>query len=122
MPIFMTQTKYSEESLKAMAEHPSDRPKQMSKVIESFGGKLLHFYWVFGDTDVIAIYEAPDSEAVFSIVLTLSHGGAIASQKTLSLLSNEQAMSAMSRAKGADTGYTSPVEEWEGWHDDGGEG
>ena len=122
MPLYMTETNFAEESLIAMAEHPSDRPAQIAKVIESFGGHLLHFYWVFGDMDAITIYEAPDNEAVMSILLTLSHGGAIQGHKTLSLLSNEAAMAAMEHAGTVDTGYTSAVAEWTGWQDEGGEG
>jgi len=122
MPLYMTVTKYSEESLQALAEHPSDRPQQVAKVIESFGGRLKDFYWIFGDDDVVMIYEAPNNQSVFSILLTLSHSGALASQKTYPLLSNDDAMGAMGRVGDTKTGYLSPVKEWEGWRDEGGMG
>lgn len=122
MPIYMTETKFTEESLKAMAERPSNRPDAVARVIEGYGGKVLHYYWVFGDVDVITIYESPDAESAMAALLTLSSGGAVASHKTTALLTNDEALRAMSRAGTADTGYKTPREEWKGWPDNGGMG
>ena len=122
MPLFMTETKLTEESLNALARHPSNRPERVSRVIEAHGGKVLHFYWVFGDVDVITIFEAPNNEAAMSALLALSAGGAVVSHNTRTLLSNDEAMRAMERAGTVETGYKSPREEWTGWHDEGGEG
>lgn len=122
MSLFMTETKLTEESLKALASHPSNRPEAVARVIEGYGGKVLHYYWVFGDVDVITIYEAPSNEAAMSALLTLSAGGAVVSHKTRALLSNDEAMRAMGQAGSVATGYKTPRQEWTGWHDEGGEG
>ena len=87
MPLYMTETKFSEASLAALAEKPSDRPAEVAKVIEAYGGKMKDFYWVLGESDAITIYEAPSNQAAMSILLTLSSGGAISQHKTTALVS-----------------------------------
>ena len=122
MPLFLTEAKFTEESLGAMATQPSNRPDAVAKVIEAHGGTLRHFYWIFGDTDVIFIYEARNNETAMAMLMALSAGDAVAYHKTKVILSNDEAMSAMRRAGRKKTGYTSPRQEWKGWYDEGGEG
>ena len=122
MPLFLTETKFSEDSLRALTDLPSDRREETSKVIDAYGGSMVNFYWVFGDADAIFIFEAPHSKAAMSILLTLYSAGAVVSHKTTVLLSNEEAMEAMNTAGSKDTGYKTPREEWQGWQDHGGEG
>ena len=59
MPYFMTQASFTEESLKAMVKKPSNRPDAMAKVVEAHGGRMRDFFWLFGNHDVVTIYEAP---------------------------------------------------------------
>ena len=122
MPLFLTETKFSEESLQALTHRPSDRREESAKVFEADGGSMQDFYWVFGDADAIFIFEAPDSTAAMSILLTLSTAGAVTSHKTTALLSNDDAMDAMKLAGSKETGYRTPRDEWRGWEDHGGEG
>ena len=122
MPLFLTETKFSEDSLKALTHRPSNRREEAAKVIEAYGGTMHDFYWVFGEADAIFIFEAPDTTAAMSMLLTLSTSGAVISHKTTALLSNEDAMEAMKMAGSKETGYRTPTEEWQGWEDYGGEG
>ena len=122
MPLFMTEAKFTEETLGLMTIQPSDRRDAVAKVIEAHGGKLQNFYWVFGDTDVVFTYEARNNETALAILMALSNGDAVAFHKTRVLISNKEAMAAMRRAGRVKTGYTWPRREWEGWIDEGGEG
>jgi len=122
MPLFLNETKFSEESLQALTHRPSDRREEAAKVIKAYGGTMHDFYWVFGDADAIFIFEAPDATAAMSILLTLSTAGAVISHKTTALLSNDDAMEAMNLAGSKETGYRTPRDEWRGWEDHGGEG
>jgi len=122
MPLFLTETKFSEESLQALTHRPSDRREEAAKVIKAYGGSMRDFYWVFGDADAIFIFEAPDATIAMSILLTLSTAGAVTSHKTTALLSNDDAMEAMNLAGSKETGYRTPRDEWRGWEDHGGEG
>ncbi len=121
MPLFMTETKFTEESLSALARRPSNRPESVAKVVEAHGGKLLQFYWVFGEVDVVLIYEVASSEDAMAILFKLSSGGAISSHRTTALMSNQDAMAAMHNAGAVASEYTAPRQEWEGWLDEGGE-
>ena len=40
MPLFLTEAKFTEESLGMMSAQPSNRPDAVSKVIEAHGGTL----------------------------------------------------------------------------------
>lgn len=122
MPLFMTETKFTDESLVALTKKTSNRPAYVGNVIEAYGGKLHSFYWVFGENDIVMTYDAPDAKTTMAILLTLSAGGAVESHKTTVLISNEDAMAAMDLADTKKTGYKSPRKEWDGWHDEGGEG
>ena len=121
MGLYLTKAKFTEDSLSAMTEHPSNRLEAVKRLIEGFDGKLLHFYWVFGESDVIFVFEAPNHETSMSILLSFSSRGALKSQETTTLLSNDEAMRAMKRPGTIDTGYKSPKQEWEGRKDEGGE-
>ncbi|NQV57768.1 MAG: GYD domain-containing protein [Rhodospirillales bacterium] len=118
----MTETKFSEDSINAMTHRPSNRRGEVAKVIRAFGGEMHDFYWVFGDVDAVFIFDAPDAKSAMSILLSLSSAGAVTTHKTTALLSNEEAMEAMSLAGSRETGYRTPREEWKGWQDEGGEG
>ena len=122
MPLFLTLTKFTEDSFTAMTARPSNRAEAVSRVMSSHGGKLLHFYWTFGEADVAFIYEAPDNETAMAALMALYSRGAVDTHRTSVLISNDEAMRAMERAGKVQTGYRTPREEWLGWQDEGGEG
>ena len=122
MPFFMTHASFSDESMKAMVKKPSNRPDAMAKVVEAHGGKMHEFFWLFGVHDVVTIYEAPDNQAAAAIFMALITAGAVKSHETTVLVTNEEAMAAMHAAGAIKSSYTTPREEWDGWHDEGGEG
>lgn len=122
MPFFMTQASFTEDSLKAMVQKPSNRPDAMAKVVEAHGGKMLQFFWLFGVHDVVTIYEAPSNQAAAAIFMALVSAGAIRSHETTVLVTNQEAMAAMEAAGSTKSSYTTPREEWDGWQDEGGEG
>ena len=121
MATFMTEAKLSEETLAVLSDKPSDRKKEVKKVIDAYGGKLISFYWMFGEYDVVTIYEAPNNSVAMAILLTLSAGGNVASHWTTPLIANDQGMKAMKISGTKPAGYKSLRKEWAGWRDEGGE-
>ena len=121
MPVYMTEAKLSEESLTILSNKPSDRKKEVKKVIDAYGGKLIDFYWIFGEYDILTIYDAPDNSVAMAILMTLSAGGNVASHRSTILVPNDQAMKAMKLSGSKPTGYKSLRKEWAGWRDEGGE-
>jgi len=108
MPHFMLQMKYSRDAVKAMVAHPQDRRKAAVAALQGIGGKLLGFYYTFGDSDVLAIYEAPDATAAIALSLALGASGAASEVKTTPLVTMEEALAAMKQAGKAGASYKPP--------------
>src|SRR5579875_1229104 len=61
MPKFAIFFTYNGDSIAAMLEHPTDRQAEARRAVESIGGRLDAYYWMFGPHDGLAIVDAPDS-------------------------------------------------------------
>jgi uncharacterized protein with GYD domain len=121
MPLYLTRAKYAEPSLGALPTLPTDMPRALGNAVEAHGGRIHHYYWTFGDMDAVFVFETPTPQAAKAVLMTLAASGTIHSQETMALLSNNQAITAMEEAGGAGPEYVSPLGEWEGWRDFGGE-
>jgi len=100
MPFYMSQVTYTPGAMKAMVENPQDRVAVIRKMQEAAGCRLLHFFYAFGEYDVVAISEGPDNTAVASLLLALAAGGAVARMKTTVLMTPEEGQEAFRRAGG----------------------
>ena len=98
MAFYMTQFSYTAGAWKAMVANPEDRAAAMGRLIEAAGGKMLHFFFAFGEYDVVIISEAPDNTAYSSVALAAASGGALSKLKTTVLMSGEEGMEALRRA------------------------
>ena len=106
MPYYMIQASYKEEAAKTLIAKPQDRTAAIEKMAKSGGGKLHSFFFCFGEYDVVAIIEAPDNEAAVATGLVTVAGGAMSKYRTTVLLSPEEAVGAMKKAK--KLSYTPP--------------
>lgn len=109
MAHFLFQWRYKDPAIKAMLEMPQDRPRELRKAVEGFGGKVHQFFYSFGAYDGIAIVEFPDNESCAACSLTLAGAGAAATLSTTILLSADEGLRAMKKASAAKTGYQAPV-------------
>jgi uncharacterized protein with GYD domain len=98
MSLYMTQFAYTTEAWAALVKNPQDRSVALKAGIEKLGGRMLNFYYCFGEYDGVVISEAPDEVTVTSAVLAVVVAGHIKAIKTTVLLSVEDAMKAMSKA------------------------
>ena len=98
MPFYFYQASYTPEAIKAMIEKPQDREAAAGKLIESLGGKLHHFSFAFGTSDIVALIEVPDDKAMIAGAMLVGGSGAISSGSTTKLVSSKDAMEAMSLA------------------------
>jgi uncharacterized protein with GYD domain len=53
----------------------SDRYSSFKTSVEKAGGKLIGGYYTFGEYDVVIIIEAPNDEAVMSLMLKVGSAG-----------------------------------------------
>jgi uncharacterized protein with GYD domain len=105
---FLAQFTYKDTQIKALVAKPQDRTAMLRQAVESFGGKLHHFFFAYGDYDAVMLMEFPDLESASAGVMTIIAGGGASSFRTTVLIEPEQAMRAMSRAGSGQSGYAPP--------------
>lgn len=92
-----------------MMETQQDRPAELRKAVEAFGGRVHQFFFAFGEFDGISIVEFPNNESCAACAVTLSGAGANTTLQTTVLLTASEGQAAMLRASSASHGYRSPV-------------
>ena len=96
---YLMQASYTPAAWAAMVEQPEDRSLPVRRMVERAGGRLESFYLAFGDADVVAIVDLPDDVAAAAVSIAASAGGGIRSIKTTPLLTSEDALAALDRAR-----------------------
>ena len=101
MPSYLIQVAYTPETVAALIKKPHDRAAAIAKVIEKLGGKLNGFWLSFGDSDVVGVFEMPDSTSAAAFALAVGAGGACRSVKTTPLLTLDEGIAALKKAGGS---------------------
>jgi len=109
MPHFLFQWTYTDRAIKAMLDKPQDRPGELRKAVEGFGGKVHQFFFSIVAYDGVAVLEFPDIESCAACNLTLAGAGANSTQSMTLLLSPAEGHGAMQTASQTRTGYQPPV-------------
>jgi uncharacterized protein with GYD domain len=107
MQIFITQGRYSRESVKGMIERPEDRSEAVAKLCEQVGGRLLAYYVTFGEHDFLIVTEMPSPREVSAVVLAAAAGG-VADLKTTLAMTTTEAKEAFAAAGKLLPGYRPP--------------
>jgi uncharacterized protein with GYD domain len=100
MSLSMIQFTYKSETVGNLIQNPEDRSAAVGKLIEQLGGKMLAFYYSFGDYDGLIIADMPDNISLAATSIVAFAGGGTTKLKTTILLSVNEAMAAMKKAKG----------------------
>jgi uncharacterized protein with GYD domain len=108
MPFYLTQAKLSKDAIQAMIAKPQDRSGPVGKLLETVGGKLHHYFFAFGEYDVVLLYEAPDNASAAAPLLTAAGAGVVAASKTTVLMSMDEAMTSMRKAGVASKQFQPP--------------
>jgi len=99
MAMYLTRFSYKPETWARLIQTPEDRRKAARAYIESVGGKLHGFWYAFGEHDGWNLWEAPDNVSMAAVVLAIGAGGALSSIETTVLLSVEELVEALGKAK-----------------------
>ena len=108
MSTYLALFTYEKEAWRDMVRRPEDREAAVRAVIGSAGGSLLAFYWMLGDHDGLAIYEAPDAAAAAAVTAAIFSSGRVADVRTNALLTPPEAREALERAKDVAKAYKPP--------------
>ena len=104
----LVQVCYRSLQAQAMIDKPSDREKVAEAFVSAFGGKLLQFFFSYGDYDAIFIAEFPDRESMSAVLMTMSGTNGFDAIHTTILFPMDEAMAAMRKAAATDHGQAPP--------------
>ena len=100
MPLYMYQAAYTPESWAAQMKNPQNRVEAVGRqVCEAVGGKLVGGWLCFGEYDLVIIADVPDNESMAAVALAVGAGGAIKASKTTVLMTGQQGVQALEKAK-----------------------
>ena len=106
MPLYLSKFSYTPETWARLIGNPEDRREAAQSYVESVGGKLHGFWHAFGAYDGFTLWEAPDNVSMAAVALALGAGGALSPLETTVLLTVDETIEAMRRAK--QVGYRPP--------------
>ncbi|MGE0703076.1 MAG: GYD domain-containing protein [Vicinamibacterales bacterium] len=90
MPRYLIEASYTLDGARGLVKDGgSKRKATVARLVESAGGRLEAFYFVFGDRDVVAIVDLPDNVSAAAVALIPSASGG-ATIKTSVLLTPEE--------------------------------
>lgn len=99
MALYLTRFSYTAETWARLIKKPEDRRAAAEQYIESVGGKLHGFWYAFGEHDGYNLWEAPDNVSMAAVVVAIGAGGALGSFETTVLLTVEETLAALDKAR-----------------------
>ena len=101
MALYLSRFSYSADAMKGLLSDPQDRSAAARELAESLGGKLLGFWYAFGEFDGVFLMEAPDNASAAALAMAVGAGGALSEVETTVLLDMDEAQDAMRKAAAA---------------------
>ena len=101
MALYLSRFSYTTDAVKGLLNQPQDRSVAAREVAESLGGKLLGFWYAFGEFDGVFLMEAPDNASAAALAMAVGASGAISKVETTVLLDMDEAQDAMRKAAAA---------------------
>jgi uncharacterized protein with GYD domain len=98
MPQYLVRFSYTTDAVRALVSNPHDRAAAAGEAIESLGGKLMGFWFSFGEFDGVYVAEAPDNTTAAAIAMAVGGTGALSRLETTVLIGMDEAQEAMRKA------------------------
>ncbi len=99
MPLYLMRFSYTPEAWARLITKPEDRRDVARAVVEKLGGKLIGFWYGFGEHDGFVIIEAPDNVSAAAFSVGISAGGSLRSAETTVLLTVEETIKMLEKAR-----------------------
>jgi uncharacterized protein with GYD domain len=109
MALFAQQVAYTPVAWAALLKSPQHRLEAVQQVVERLGGTVVDGWLTFGDYDALMICDLPDDVGAAALSMAVSAGGAMRAVRTTPLITFEQGVEAMHRARAAE--YAPPRSE-----------
>ena len=91
---------FTSETITRFVANPSDRSAVVRGFVESVGGSLECYYWMFGQYDGMAIVEMPDSHTRAAATLAIIGSGAFTRFETHELIKADDLTAIAEQARG----------------------
>ncbi len=101
MPLYLSRFSYTTDAMKSLVSQPQDRSAAAREMAESLDGKLLGFWYAFGEFDGVFLMEGPDNAAAAAVAMAVGASGALSKIETTVLLDMDEAQDAMRKAAAA---------------------
>jgi uncharacterized protein with GYD domain len=79
VPVYISLMKWTSQGIGGLPAW-RDRMEEGERAIEERGGKLIDAWVTLGRYDVVEVFEAPDDETAYQILLAVSHGGNVTTE------------------------------------------
>ena len=89
MPVYITLMKFTSQGMGGIPAW-RDRVEEAERAIQSRGGQLLDAYVTLGRFDVVEVFEAPDDETAYQILIEVAKHGQVTTE-TLRAFTREEA-------------------------------
>ena len=100
MALALIQFSYNSETAGKLIRNPEDRSVALKNLFEKLGGKLLGFYYCFGEYDGVVIVDMPDDSSLLTASMVAFAGGGTSKIKTTPLITVKEGVAAMKKGSG----------------------
>jgi uncharacterized protein with GYD domain len=107
MPIYITQGRYTRDAIKGMIVKPEDRADAVSRLLSKAGGRLIGYYFTFGEYDFLSIAEAESDTQMAAVLLAAGSGGGVTDLRTTVAMTSTDATGAFAAASDLAPGFKS---------------
>ena len=73
MAYYMFQASFTSEAWAKMVQEPQNREQSIRPMIEKLGGKLIGYWFAFGESDAVVIAQFPDAVSAAAASLAVFH-------------------------------------------------
>jgi uncharacterized protein with GYD domain len=97
MSLFITQGRFTQDAVKGMIAKPEDRAEEIRQLLAKLDGKLLAYYFAFGEYDFLLISEG-STEGVATSAMVVAAGGGVTDLKTTLAMTSAEMKNVFARA------------------------
>jgi len=95
MPTYVSLMKWTDKGIESIDEAPQ-RTKESIELLEKMGGKLIGFYYLMGEYDMVGVAEVPSEEVAMTFLTRLGATGNVRTT-TMRAFTPEEAAAIMER-------------------------
>jgi uncharacterized protein with GYD domain len=96
----LIQFSYTPQAMQKLIKHPDDRSRYIKEVIEKVGGRMLDFYYTYGEFDGFVLVETPDSLSSLAVNFAASNPEVLSKMVTTVCIPVNDALQAMRKSEG----------------------